>query len=65
MEYSRKSWFLWLTGFICGVVGVITDLTILYLLGLAAAITGILFIHINSKDKKVWQLLVNLIGLTP
>lgn len=65
MKYPRKSWLLWLTGFICGVVGAITDLTILYFLGLAAAITGILFIHVNAKDKKVWQLLVNLIGLTP
>lgn len=56
---------VWLAGFAVGVAGSLMHTAWLYYVGGVLAVLGILLIHIESKDKKVWRLLVDLLVMTP
>jgi len=65
MKIDKKSLILWTLGFIAGAIGYFYEINWLYIIGFVLSVYGILLIHISSKDKNVWHLLINMLSMTP
>jgi hypothetical protein len=58
---------IWLVAFVVGVIATITGLWQLYIIALLTVIGSLVYLHRAAKkeDRKWWQLLLDIVGLTP
>jgi hypothetical protein len=62
---NYKSLVAWAIGFITGVIGVISNVSLLYILGIIISIIGILIFYIPIKKKQVWRIILEIFASIP